>query len=273
MRKNTNIGIVIVLYHPTEDEKSRASSWETIYPTVVVDNTEHNQGIAAAQNIGIHRLLEQGVDYVLLLDQDSCITEAQIEELSRSYESLQQQGVRLAAISPRPYNKRSGQPYPYPCNYVGQHSERYTEVTDLMSSGMLISCDAIRTVGVMEEELFIDGVDSEWCWRAMSKGYRLFVDEAIHLAHMLGLGNRTVAGKTISLTPPYRMYYMYRNYFQLCRRNYVPARWKWHNGIKYMLKAIYYPLFGEDKLAYLRNISRGIRDGLCHNKKTISTQQ
>lgn len=266
MNTKTDIGIVIVLYHPTKEELMHARRWEAIYPTALVDNTEHNRGIAAAQNIGIQQMLEQGVSYVLLLDQDSDITEAQIAELRMSYEALQQQGIRLAAISPRPYNKQSGQPYPYPCNYIGKHTERYTEVTDLMSSGMLIACDAIRTIGCMEEELFIDGVDSEWCWRAMSKGYRLFVDEDIHLEHMLGLGNKTVAGKTISVTPPHRMYYMYRNYLRLCQRNYVPTRWKWHNGVKYMLKAIYYPLFGGDKAAYIHHIWRGIKDGLHHNK-------
>lgn len=240
----------------------RAHQWEEAYPTSIVDNTLNNIGIAAAQNIGISQVLKQGASHVLLLDQDSDITPVQIEELMGSFHTLETQKIRLAAISPRPYNKLTGKPYPYPCNFVAQHTDRYTEVTDLMSSGMLISATALKEVGMMEENLFIDAVDSEWCWRALHNGYRLFTDEHIHLEHMLGMGNKQLAGRTISITPPYRLYYMIRNYLWLCHRNYVPKRWKWYNGLKYIVKAIYYPLFGADHKAYTQNIWRGLKDGM-----------
>lgn len=266
MSQRNDIGIIVILYHPTEEERARAEKWEDLYPTAVVDNSEVNRGIAAAQNIGLSELQDR-VRYILLLDQDSRITTEQIDALAASYERLQAEGIRLGAISPRPYNKQNGQPYPYPCNYIGQHSPRYTEVTDLMSSGMLIATDALREIGPMDETLFIDGVDSEWCWRGRAKGYRMFVDEEIKMEHMLGMGNKTIAGQTISLTPPYRMYYMYRNYLRLCRRDYVPARWKRHNGLKYLAKAIYYPLMGSKRMDYIRNICRGVRDGLRNETK------
>ena len=45
-------------------------------------------------------------------------------------------------------------------------SEDLTEVNELMSSTSLIPIEMFSKVGLLEETLFIDGVDHEWCWRA-----------------------------------------------------------------------------------------------------------
>lgn len=223
----------------------------------------HNMGIAYAQNVGITYLIQQGCKYIIFCDDDSDISVGMLSGLRHSFLQLQQSGVNVGGIAPRAYNRQTGMPYPYPCNKVGEYNlgcHRYTEVTDLISSGTLTTTDVFTKVGLMEETLFIDGVDSEWCWRGRALGYRFFVDESIRLDHLMGLGTRNVAGRYISVTPPYRMYYMYRNYLRLIRRGYTPLRWKWYNGFKYLAKAIYYPLSGKNAKEYLVNILKGIRD-------------
>jgi len=56
----------------------------------------------------------------------------------------------------------------------------------LLSSGSLVPLDVIDKVGGMEEELFIDQVDTEWCLRARSMGYRVFGAFGAILEHRLG---------------------------------------------------------------------------------------
>lgn len=224
-----------------------------------------NKGIAYAQNIGIEFLLDQGCTYVFFCDDDSMVEEGAISELRTNYELLREKGFCVGAVGMRAYNKITGCPYPYPCNKVAEHvvdGKVFTEVTDHMSSGTLTTSEVLGIVGNMEEELFIDAVDSEWSWRSRQKGYRYFVCESLRLNHLLGLGTKRILGRNISITPPHRMYYMYRNYLRLIRRSYVPRQWKTHNAVKYFVKAIYYPLLGDDTMAYISNIARGIKDGL-----------
>lgn len=222
-----------------------------------------NQGIAYAQNVGIECLLGMGCRYMLFVDDDSVVEEGSIPALQRNYEQLQSKGYRVGAVGLRAYNKISGQPYDYAWNRLGEmtlEGEHYTEVSRMMSSGMFTTSDVLQDVGYMETDLFIDGVDSEWCWRGRRKGYRYFVCEDLRLNHMLGLGTRKLLGKEISITPAYRFYYQYRNYLRLVKRGYVPMKWKLLNGFKYLVKAIYYPLLGGDTKAYISNIVRGIKD-------------
>lgn len=227
-----------------------------------------NTGIAHAQNVGITYLLDRGCTHILFSDDDSVLQPGTVTALRESIHTLREQGINVGGVSPRAYNRQTVQPYPYPCNFLSAitlpdappRASRFSEVTDLISSGTLTTSEALRDIGMMEAGLFIDGVDSEWCWRGRSKGWRFFVNEDLRIDHQLGMGTRHVAGRNISLTPPYRMYYMYRNYLRLIKRTYVPFRWKWHNGIKYLMKAVYYPIFGGDAKAYISNIIKGIKD-------------
>lgn len=260
MSNGANIGIVIVLYHPTPEEKEYVAALGQHFPVAAIDNTCDNRGIAAAQNIGIRDLTGR-VDYILFSDADSRIATRDIYALQQSLVELENRGIRVGAIAPRACNRQTHKPYPYPCNFIRNYGEHYSEVTDLISSGMLVRTEVLQDVGEMEEALFIDGVDSEWCWRARTKGYHLYVDEDIRFEHQLGNGTRTLCGREISVTPPHRMFYMYRNYLRLCLRSYVPTRWKWHNGLKYIIKAIYYPIAGPNRREYLHNIYKGIAAG------------
>ncbi|MFX8766500.1 glycosyltransferase family 2 protein, partial [Acinetobacter baumannii] len=47
--------------------------------------------------------------------------------------------------------------------------------TLLISSGSLISVEALKAVGLMRDYYFIDYVDTEWCLRAEYLGYKNFV--------------------------------------------------------------------------------------------------
>lgn len=39
------------------------------------------------------------------------------------------------------------------------------------------------------------------------------------------------------------------------------------NGVKYVLKIGYYVIGGPDRLAYIKNIARGIRDGIRGDRR------
>ncbi len=285
-------GAVIVTYHSDKQDviKSISHLAAEVDEVCVVDNSDDdvlglalasisnhtylpqymNRGIAAAQNAGISHFLSQGYDFILFSDQDTLIPKGTVGRLHGIFKALEVAHYTPGAVCPRAYNAATGQPYPHQVNSLGEvavKGHRLTEVTYAMSSISLIPSRLFTEAGMMAETLFIDGVDSEWCWRARQKqGVRFFVAEDLHVAHHLGIGNGVIAGKSISITPPYRMYYQYRNYLWLFRLSYVPWKWKCYNGFKYLAKIFYYGLFGTPRKDYLREIFKGIYSGMKKNR-------
>lgn len=280
------IAAVIVLYKSTEDELNRVltSVKSQVDKVYLVDNTPapmnykpqdanveyaalgRNAGIAAAQNVGIKAAMKAGADYILCSDQDSILPEGMVAEQLETFKKLSGVGKKVACIGVQAVDATTGEPYPYVANYIRNLNgelAHIAEVTQTMSSGSIYPTSLFQEIGLLEEALFIDGVDSEICWRAKKLiDADSFVNENIKIKHSLGLGTKKAGLRSISITPPYRMFYMYRNYLWLCRRDYVPTKWKTYNGMKYLIKMFYYPLLKAPRLEYVKNIFNGIKAGM-----------
>lgn len=255
--------IVCVVDNSDED----SSAFFSNFPSVVYFPLLSNRGIAAAQNVALQYILERDYDFVFFSDQDSLSEPDLLQRLASCYETLARKYPNLGGVSPRARNKMTGQPYSHQVHRLAvdevQGVGPVSEMTFIMSSGSLIPCRAFREVGLMEERLFIDAVECEWCWRARAEHqYTFLVIESLHLDHLLGLGTKRLAGKSISITPAFRLRFQYRNYLWLVRRNYVPTRWKWYNGFKYLAKCFYYTIFSSHRMANARQILAGIKEGI-----------
>jgi rhamnosyltransferase len=230
-----------------------------------------NYGIAKAQNEGIRYFREQHFDFIVFIDQDTLPEENTVNRLLASWQCLDNEGIKVGAVAPIAIDHFTKQPVTYSIAQKGSLNigdKRFLEVIHTMSSMSLINLKMFDEAGLMWEQLFIDAVDCEWCWRAAHKtGARFFYDYDVHMDHVLGVGSKTIGRRSIHITPPYRMYYQYRNFIWLLRIPYVPRRWLRKNAVKYLLKIPYYLISGPDRLAYLKNIARGIRDGVSRKVK------
>ena len=166
-------------------------------------------------------------------------------------------------------NERTGKKYPFR-HKVFQNlvldNTSIIEVDYVRNSMSLTSSEVLNIVGFMDNSLFIDGVDSEWCWRARVKGYRTFISEDSIIYHCLGKDDRRLLTKEITIPSPNRLFYQYRNFLWLLHRGYVPLRWKLKNFAKYLIKIPYYSLFCSPGGAYFRNIMSGIGAGFSKNR-------
>lgn len=275
---------VLVLYNP--DYKITSRVIESILPQVdtlfIADNSpivnrdklpySHqivykkmpgNVGIAAAQNAGIKFGINNNYKYLFFLDQDSICPDNIVESLISQYNQLKKGGYRIGAIGPRAINRSTGKQYRGLIKPGKMINAEISEVTELISSASLVELSMFDKVGLMDAQLFIDGVDHEWCWRATYKmGCRFFIVETVLLSHQLGEGDRFLLWKRVAIPTPFRTYYQFRNYLILCNRSYVPIYWKIINGIKYIVKAFYYPACIAPRLQYVKNILHGVRDGI-----------
>lgn len=281
----TSVTAIVVLYKPdlTILKRNIESIYEQVKNIIIVDNTPNtdisdwfktytrieyvalnaNVGIARAQNIGIKSSEKYDSELIYFLDQDSISPNDVISNLTKFYYRLRKDGINVGAVGPRPYNRDEGKTYIGSVKKGIRIDNSTTEVSELINSGSLISKQALIDTNGMDESLFIDGVDHEWCWRANKKnGYRFFIDEECLLSHKLGEGDRKFIIRKVAIPTPFRTYYQFRNYFYLVKRDYVPIYWKFSNGLKYSIKLFYYPIFISPRKSYLKNILRGIKDGI-----------
>jgi rhamnosyltransferase len=85
------------------------------------------------------------------------------------------------------------------------------EVLQLIASGTIINAKFIPEIGLMKEELFIDWVDMEWCWRAVKKGYKIIGNADVVIKHFHGEKSKKFLTKNITLKSCIRNYYTIRN--------------------------------------------------------------
>lgn len=297
LKQNFKITAIIVSYHPVikEFKKNIDVIRKQVESVIIVDNSEvqenynfirdieklngveyiwagDNLGIGAAQNIGIAKAYKEGAEMFLFLDQDSEPPLGFVEELLDSMSNLHSSGIEVGCVGPKIINKDSKEVY----QSLFSNSEidkPYFEKSVLISSGTLVSRAIMDEVGVMNEELFIDLVDFEWCWRLKQKGFKCYVTNKTYLEHRVGNRVRPIIGKFNILVPaPIRHYYQYRNNILLINNKFVPFGWKIKSLLKGIIELPYFVLFCKPSLQRSKFIFKGIVDGLMQKKGKISNE-
>lgn len=175
-----------------------------------------NVGIAKAQNIGIMKVLDMGAYLTLLSDQDTIYPENFAKEMIANYGSILDK-TKVAAIAPnfKEINKGGDAEGFFILDGVTSVKSKSEsireEVSQVIASGMLIVNSIVLDIGLMDEDLFIDWVDFEWCWRAKSKGYRIIGCRNVVINHTLGDSAGAIGGRVYCLHSPRRNYYIVRN--------------------------------------------------------------
>lgn len=231
-----------------------------------------NLGLGAAQNVGIQHAQFTGASHVLILDQDSQPLPNMVERLLASSIQLESEGVPVAALAPVYADSATGPTSGFVrlgwVDYKKQTilpSQDVVEADFVISSGSLIPIKVIDDIGPMDESLFIDHVDTEWCLRAKSKGYKLFGVPNARMIHTLG-DKRTriwfLRWRNAPYHSPFRYYYILRNGLLLQRRQYIPIKWRIGEIFRAIRMLIFYSIFGAGRVARLRMMLRGIFDGI-----------
>jgi rhamnosyltransferase len=176
-----------------------------------------NYGIALAQNVGLTYCIDQGADFVITSDQDSIFP---IDYVKSMYEIflINKSRYKICCLAPSFRNLVVGNkilPYVYfqgyqlKTSFIFKNSLAFP--SHVISSGMFIPVDAIKEVGFMNEDLFIDWVDTEWCWRALYKNFTILQTDRLLLNHNLGDIAAEFMGRVYYKHTPVRYYYSIRN--------------------------------------------------------------
>ena len=258
-----NVKVVIV-----DNNSKNRSEFDSFISTHIIF-LEDNLGIAKAQNVGIDYAKNDNAEYIVFFDQDSTICDNFISDLMFDYRELENNGVKVGSIGPRFMDERFSFFYPS-INYNNGKRERVdteniiepTKSTLLISSGSLVSISTLLSVGLMRENYFIDYVDTEWCFRAESKGYSNYISSRAVMKHAVGdnmIENRFF--KT-PIHSPFRRYYITRNAFYMLKEPHIPKGVAFRQIIVNFVQQMIIIFHEKSKKSYVISFFSGIRDGL-----------
>lgn len=231
----------------------------------LVSNTT-NKGLGYAYNLGREQARSFSASHLILFDQDSCPAPDMLRHLKEAFE---QSGTSpVAAVGPR-YSDVKGQ-YTSPfvvlsgigLKRVDCANGELVDVDHLISSGCLIDLNAWEDVGSFEEQLFIDYVDTEWCWRARRKGYRLLGVGSARMVHNLGDDEFIAFGKPRVLHAPFRLYYQMRNRCWMILQPDVGWRWRVMDAMRSIKIFMAIALFSPNRWQRVKYMAKGIIDGI-----------
>jgi rhamnosyltransferase len=276
-----NIGLVFVVFHPQPDEIEKICKISKKYTGVIVDNTPSstydnytqnsnikylrlgkNEGIAKAQNIGIKYLYKDpAIQYIILFDQDSEFDIDLPLRLAQEHNRISQ-FKNLAALGPLIIQKETKQIYRSVLHQEKNIEKGFQQKDEIIASGCCVPMKVYQEVGLLDENLFIDFVDCEWCFRAESKGYICGITHNIHMNHKVGINQKHIGKHTIIISAPFRYYYQYRNLILLDFKSYVPFRFKIFKTAKALIRLIYFPLLIKNGTVIWKQMIKGIGAGI-----------
>jgi rhamnosyltransferase len=117
-------------------------------------------------------------------------------------------------------------------------------------------------VGAFREDLFIDNIDLEWCYRARSLGMASFGSLQARLHHRLGDRCMRLGGLEVAVHSPQRLHYIMRNRLLLYRMPHIGMAWKLNDVPRMVAKFIIFATLVRPQLDNAKAMLLGVRDGL-----------
>jgi rhamnosyltransferase len=280
-----SVSAIVVTFHPeAEVAQNLAALRAQVKKVIVVDNGSSemelamlreaatqlglelienggNLGIATGLNIGIRRTLAlkpgAAERWILLFDQDSCVTTGFVEAMVRHFEASPA-ADRLTLLVPTYRDKRHGAIIP---------PERGVEGLQVaITSGSLLRAATFERHGLFADELFIDAVDHEYSLRLRKAGYRIEECSEAVLLHSPGSPTFYRVGGWHFQTAnyaPIRRYYQERNKFWLYRRYFFSfPRYCLRLVVVSAKDFVKIVLLERDKTRKIIYFLRGVRDGI-----------
>jgi rhamnosyltransferase len=214
-----------------------------------------NSGVARALNLGVERARTLGFAWVLLLDQDSDLNEDLLSSLilvRGAYPEPERVAVIGAGFgaATRPLS-----------------AAPWEEAESVITSGSLIPLALHAVLGPFRDEFFIDYVDSEYCFRARARGYRVIRTTQPLMSHTIGAPTRhAVLGVTRWTTnhSPDRRYYIARNDTVMLREygGYAFGSWALKSLVRRLRTCKRIMLYERSKARKIAAVSAGWWDGV-----------
>ncbi|MFZ5390887.1 MAG: glycosyltransferase family 2 protein [Patescibacteria group bacterium] len=249
------------------------------YPSVKLIVSKTNSGFAAGNNIGLKAALKDGVEAVLLLNQDAALQLGTLPKLVQVLnDDITIGAVQAGLYLPDGRVNSLGNCWHYlGWGYAGGNGLTLAEADKQLpwlnkdlaipyfsGAGVLLRTATLRQVGLLDEELFMYHEDLELSLRFLSSGWNLKVAPAAKIIHYYE------AGRSLK-----QFYYMERNrwlvwlsYFKLPTLLLLLTPWLVSEAV--LLAIAFYKGWHKEKIkAYLYCLSRLAQQGIINRRRRL----
>lgn len=239
-------GPIIIVDNGSEDP-SVLRALNSISPNIILIENSENKGIACALNQVFQEAKALGCDWVVTLDQDSVMQPDTLSEYA-----LYTDRTEVGIICPRIEDRHLGR--------LHTQNDQGTElIGHCITAGNLVRLKAWESVGGFTEELFIDGVDFDFCLKLHEGGWQILRTNNVCLVQEIGHGRRIPLPHhhqiSILSHSPLRLYYITRNYLYIGRRHH--QQWHWTKEVAKRMLIV--ACFEHDRWKKLGAMLKGIR--------------
>lgn len=267
---------VILIDNFSKNIKEIESIINEIPNKINVHKLDDNYGLAYAQNKGINLAKSINSSHVIFFDQDSFLSEQSFLNLIEAEKKLLSEGLNIGAVGPVCFDPGNKEIYPITIYYGPFISRKYLnnqdicEASFIIASGSLIRMQVLHETGYMMNDLFIDYIDVEWCFRAQSLGFKLYVTGAAKLEHIIGDSRKRFLGRTISMHSAVRRYYLTRNCIKILSLKYIPFGYKIRETFLFAARILAFFYFSNERSTYSKLMVRAFSDAFRGNFGKIS---
>lgn len=246
---------------------------EDFTDVIYLENKE-NLGFTGGNNVGIEWSLNNGFDYILLLNNDTVVKPNFLTELMNAFEANQEVG----AVQPLIFAGSEGNAIWNGGSYINKWTGLTRTIKDdskilnaskyvdwLTGCCILTSAEIIRKIGPLREEFFAYYEDVEWSMRLKEAGFKLLLQPTSQLHHIGGASGKKKSKENEGSVFPIIHYYNIRNQFwtiTLHKKSFVlPSVYLILFG-KVVIYCLYFLLRGKNKK--LKMTLKGFREGITH---------
>jgi rhamnosyltransferase len=288
------VGALVIVDNGSNDTAVETLRELAANPSITLHLNPNNLGVARALNIGVQHAGTHGFTWALLLDQDTCVDEDMIRTLFEVYAAFPHR-ERVAVIGSGFLDVEASRGVEashgggeasrgveashggVEASHGGgeesrgashdQNADPWEEAEAVITSGSLIPLAAYAAIGPFRDEFFIDYVDSEYCYRARRKGYRVIKTRRPIMSHAIGAPTRhglLWMSKWTTNHSPDRRYYIARNDTVMLREygNYRSGLWALKSLSRCVRRCKRIVLYEEMKVSKIMAVVQGWWDGV-----------
>ena len=226
-------------------------------------NSDKNVGISISLNKIIQVFMKNNYEYLFTFDQDSMIEKNYVQIMIRNFENVLDIHKNAVCFSPSIIDEKFNNEQFIKKNISKTNNQiKYKEVNFAITSGSLFVKESFLKVGKMNEKLFIDGVDMDWCERAKLCNTKLFKSNNIFLKHRIGQKFINFFGIKKSYHQlDIRVYYIIRNSIYLILYGKNRVIWKFIEFQKTIIRIFAYPILSLKRRYTFLIILLALKDG------------
>lgn len=171
------------------------SYFRKYYPEIRIIENGKNLGFAEGCNIGIHKSIDIGTDYVLLLNNDTIVESDFLNEMVKLAESKESIGIVGPKIcyydeknkisrAGEKINKITGKVTIYERNQIDNKYKNQNKKVDLVEgSCFLIKSSLFDKMGFFDPEYFAYAEDIDYCLRAKKENFEIYCCRSTKIYH------------------------------------------------------------------------------------------